>query len=179
VHGFVLNELQRFLDLRFGLGTWSEAQELSGLAGATYIITENYADDDAMALVLTSSALTGVGVEEFSVAFGSFLAAGLLRVYQPFIDPGWSLFDLLARTEESIHAAVRLNDPAAHPPRLRVMRDGIGHVVIEYRSARMLCGLAKGIVTGLSEHYREAVTLDERTCMHRGDSHCTIDVLAH
>jgi predicted hydrocarbon binding protein len=40
----------------------------------------------------------------------------------------------------------------------------------------MLCGLAKGIVDGLSDHYREPVRLEDTACMHAGDPACRISV---
>ena len=129
-----------------------------------------------MALVTHAARATDTELQAFLVAFGAFLARGLLKVYGPFIDAEWRLFDLLEHTEASIHQAVRVNDAAADPPRLHVTRPAEDRVEINYRSPRMLCGLAKGIVRGLSEHFQEPVEIDDLACMHTGDAACQIVV---
>jgi hypothetical protein len=129
-----------------------------------------------MAVVLHAAVDTGSELKDFLAAFGTFLAGGLLNVYRPFIDPTWKLLDVLEHTEASIHHAVRLNDPAAHPPRLSIDRVGPDRVEIDYRSPRMLCALAKGIVQGLSDHYGEPVRIEDLSCMYSGDGTCRLSV---
>ena len=129
-----------------------------------------------MALITHAARATETELQAFLFAFGAFLAAGLVKVYAPFIDAQWRLLDLLEHTEESIHQAVRLNDAAADPPRLYVTRPRDDRVEVNYRSPRMLCGLAKGIVRGLSAHFQEPVIIEDVACMHSGDAACKIAV---
>lgn len=171
----MLNELERFLDLEYGLGTWVDVRARAGRT-TPYVITANYPDEEAMAVVIHAARATDTELQAFLFAFGAFLATGLLKVYGPFIDPQWRLLDLLEHTEASIHQAVRLNDAAADPPRLHVTRPAADRVEINYRSPRKLCGLAKGIVRGLSEHFQEPVRIDDLACMHSGDAACKIAV---
>ncbi len=66
--------------------------------------------------------------------------------------------------------------PNAAPPQLRI--DGLGDegVRIAYSSPRRLCVLLRGLVQGTAQHYREAATIEEWTCMHRGDPACTFEI---
>ena len=174
----MINELERFLDLEFGLGTWADVRARAGRA-TPYVITVNYPDEEAMGLVVHAARATDTELQDFLIAFGAFLASGLLKVYAPFIDARWGLLDLLEHTEGSIHEAVRLNDAAADPPRIHVTRPARDQVEINYRSPRRLCGLAKGIVFGLSKHFNAPVGVEDRTCMLAGDAACTIAVSLH
>jgi predicted hydrocarbon binding protein len=51
-------------------------------------------------------------------------------------------------------------------------------IAIDYTSARRLCHVAKGIIRGLGEHFGEALTIAETTCMHRGGDRCALIVTA-
>ena len=149
----------------------------AGVRAKPYVITENYPDDEAMAVVHHAARATGIDLQTFLFSFGAFLASGLVNVYRPFIDPAWRLFDLLENAELTIHTAVRINDRSADPPRLSVVRTGDDRVEIDYRSPRRLCALAKGIVQGLSDDYHEPVRITDLTCMHAGDPACRIEVV--
>ena len=64
--------------------------------------------------------------------------------------------------------------PTAPPPHLRVQRLSPTSVLVDYRSKRRLCAVAKGIARGVGAHYNEALIIDERSCMHAGAAACEI-----
>jgi predicted hydrocarbon binding protein len=49
-------------------------------------------------------------------------------------------------------------------------------VTLVYASPRKLCAVARGIVRGLAQHYREEVTVTEPLCMGQGQPQCQIQV---
>ena len=71
---------------------------------------------------------------------------------------------------------MRARNPGARPPELKAERTAPDEVVVTYASARRLCGFGKGIVRGLARHFGETVTLDEPSCMLRGDGECRLRV---
>jgi predicted hydrocarbon binding protein len=71
---------------------------------------------------------------------------------------------------------VRLRNPGARPPELQVERTAKDALRISYRSARRMCGIARGIVLGLAGHFGERVRIEEPSCMLRGADRCEIDV---
>jgi predicted hydrocarbon binding protein len=168
MHGLVLLELQRFMDERYEGKSW--------LGNRTYLTTESYPDSEFTAIVEDAARRAGADVQAVLEQFGEFIAPTLMTVYKPYIQPEWTTLDTLEHTENHIHRAVRLHDPMAAPPRLKVRRVSFQEVVIIYESDRKLCAMAKGIARGVAKHYGERVEINELTCMLRGKPSCTIAV---
>jgi hypothetical protein len=115
-------------------------------------------------------------VNEVTAEFGETLAPILLGLYQAFVDPAWRTLDLLMNTETVIHRTVRLRDPLAEPPALRVERVAPDEVHIQYTSSRRLCAIAEGLCRGVAAHYGERITVHQPRCMDRGDPACHLVV---
>jgi len=49
-------------------------------------------------------------------------------------------------------------------------------VTIEYSSPRQLCVLLRGLAEGTAHYYGETATIDEVTCMRRGDPSCRFEI---
>jgi hypothetical protein len=78
----------------------------------------------------------------------------------------------LLSVETLIHELVRATVPNASPPRLRVEPLGDDGVAINYTSTRRLCILLRGLTEGTARHYGETSSIEESTCMLRGDDAC-------
>jgi len=80
-------------------------------------------------------------------------------------------------TERQIHEVVRGTIPLAAPPHLDIRGLSGGGVSITYTSPRGLCELLEGLVLGIARSYGDAIRIDQRLCMHRGDvAGCTFFV---
>lgn len=178
MRGFVFTSLKQFVTDGYGADTWTKLLDQAGLAKRSYLAGTTYPDAEAVKLVTTASAMTGLPAADLLRAFGKALAPGLFKMYGPFIKPQWGALDLIAEVETHVHKAVRLGDKEATPPQLKAVRTGPRQVIVEYGSARKLCALAEGIVQGVAAHYREPLAIDHTTCMLRGDAHCTLVVNA-
>jgi predicted hydrocarbon binding protein len=177
VHGVIFSELRKYVEQRHGgEETWRSLLRDAGLGRRIYLPVREYPDAEAVALISTASAATGVPVREVLEDFGAFIAPDLLRMYRSLVRPEWRTLDFLEKTEETIHRAVRLKDPAAKPPEIRCERTAADEAVIRYASARRMCGVAVGIIRGVAAHYADPVQIDEPRCMHRGDPECEIRV---
>jgi len=80
--------------------------------------------------------------------------------------------------ETTIHTAVRMRNPGAAPPQLKITRLSPKHVQIVYGSKRKMCALGKGMLTALGGRYHQPLTVTETSCMMRGAAECRIDVKA-
>lgn len=176
MHGMVFAELKKFVVAALGPAAWNELIKASGAPGRVYLPSQAYDDAELLRLVGAASEVTGKPADELVEAFGEFIVPGLVRGFGAHINPSWRTLDLLENTEETIHRVVRTSTPGATPPQLSVTRPSRREVVIEYRSARRMCALARGIVTGIAKHYGEAVTITEPLCMLRGADVCQIHV---
>ena len=123
---------------------------------------------------------TGQPAADILEDFGAFIAPDLPDMFWGAIQPEWKTLDVIEHTEGTIHSVVRLKNPGARPPQLQVTRPTPHEVIIDYRSPRRMCALARGISRGLAGHFHETVVITESEYMHRGDNRCLISVrLAH
>ena len=129
-----------------------------------------------MALCGQTASRTGQSLEALLQDFGTFLVPGLLGIYGTLVDPKWDVLAFLEHTEDVIHRAVRIANPEARPPALKVVRSSEDEVTVIYRSPRRLCALACGIIAGVAQHYESPVRIHQDTCMDLGDPECRIRV---
>lgn len=176
MNGMVFKELQKYVEARLGAGAWQAIHKDAGLPSKPYLATDHYKDDEAVALIGAAAGRAGKDASELLEDFGAFIAPDLIRIYRSLIPPGWSALDLIEHTELTIHRAVRLQTPTAEPPELKSCRVSAGEVVVTYTSRRRLCAFARGIISGVAQHYKERLAIVETTCMLRGGEACTITV---
>lgn len=176
MQGIIFEQLREYVWRRHGAGTWSELLGEAAPQRRFYAPDTGYPDEELEALLAAAARKTEKSRSELLHDFGVFIAPTLLELYRPLISPEWGLLDFLEHIEETIHHVVRLDDPNAAPPRLRVERPSEERVLIRYDSERNMCDLGRGIVEGLQREYRQVVLIDELTCMKKGDSECTIEV---
>src|SRR5262249_45753062 len=156
MHGIIFSELKKMAEAAFGPDGWGDLLRDAGLKSSIYMPVGDYPDADAVAIVGAAARKAGKDVKTILEDFGEFIVPELVRLYKPMIKPEWDILEFLENTEETIHRAVRTKD-GARPPALSVARTGGDQVVVTYSSARQLCGIAIGIIRGLSKHYSEPV----------------------
>jgi predicted hydrocarbon binding protein len=176
MHGLIFLELKKYVETKLGTDAWRSLLKEAGLGAKFFLPSETYPDDEAVALVTTASKITGQPAGAILEDFGEFIVPDLIDAYRPFIKKQWKTLDMIEHTEANIHRAVRLRNPGAAPPELKVRRASPTEVVITYSSLRKMCSLAKGIARGVAKHYGERITIDEPACMHRGAPSCQISV---
>lgn len=174
MHGMIFAELKKFVSRGFGDEEWFKVSQEAGVTRVSNLATESYPDSELFALVRAASRRTGIPTRELLLQFGEFIVPDLMKVFGAFVDKSWGALELLENTESVIHRAVRLQDPKAEPPKLRIRRNGPDEVTIVYTSARKLCAVAIGIIRGVATHYGEAISVEETTCMHHGATECTL-----
>jgi len=174
VHGLIFFYIQKFADVA-GSGTTSRviARSSGHTTAAQYLPSGVYPDADAVELLQAIARSTGRPLPLVLEQFGEFLAPHLLKVAGKYVDPGWRTLDLIERTESIIHTMIRNANPGAAPPVLETVRPSPGELHLVYSSARQLCPMAKGLIRGLATHFGDRITIDESSCMLRGDPFCS------
>lgn len=176
MHGIVFAELKKFVETNHGVSTWPLLLANAGLQDRVYMPVQEYPDGEIVALVKTASDMTKTPANAILEAFGEFITPDLLKMYGHLVKPEWKTLDFIQHAEETIHTVVRVKNPGAKPPQLRVTRLSATEIVLHYNSARRMCALAKGIAKGVAEHYKESVTIRDVQCTHKGDSSCEIAI---
>jgi Haem-NO-binding len=174
MHGMILSELRNYAETKLGPGTWDTLLLKANLEGRVYLAIQQYADADAIALVMALSGATGLPLSAVLEDFGLFLAPSLMDMYGHLLKPEWRAIDVIENTEATVHSVVRVKDPSAKPPRLSTQRVGPNEVLLVYTSPRRMCGLAIGIGKGVGQYFHEAIVATETMCMHKGATRCEI-----
>lgn len=176
MHGIIFEQLREYVWRSHGAQAWTDLLAEAAPGRRFYAPDASYPDEELEALLAAASRRSGAGRAELLEDLGTFIAPMLFELYRPLISNDWDLLTFLEHIEETIHRVVRLDDPNAAPPRLRVDRIADTAVVIHYNSERNMCELARGIVAGLQSQYAETVVMTDLACMKRGDPECAIEV---
>jgi hypothetical protein len=175
VHGTIHKELRGYVVDTHGEDAYTAILARAGLAGKEYDPAGYYDDEEVFRIVAAAAQQLDMSEQEVLERYGIWVAPGLLQGFAAMIEPQWRTLDLVEHTEEIIHSWTREN-MSAKPPVLRTERRDADHLIVDYRSHRRMCTLGTGFIVGIAAHYGEPVHVEQRTCMHRGDDRCTIDV---
>jgi hypothetical protein len=173
VHGVIFSSFRDFLIAEHG----SAVAERVFAGEPVYLLSESYPDEGLGRLVARAREDVGADEEELVHAFGVFTASRTFtRLYPAFFAIAPSSREFLLTVEARIHELVRATIPNASPPQLHVSELGDDGVTIAYSSPRRLCVLLRGLTEGTARHFGETASIDEPTCMRRGDDRCTFNV---
>lgn len=186
MHGVIFCELKSYVEKTLGLPMWMRITKEANLPAKQYSGFRCYPDEELMNLIGTASRISEIPVPALVESFGKYLGPILVqaRIHLyfsgihscPVAKPEWDLFDVISNTENMIHTIVHVALPGSEPAILDTKRNGQNEVKIIYTSKRKLCWLARGIIQGISSHYKTPVEITEPKCMHRGDATCELIV---
>jgi hypothetical protein len=168
VHGVIFTSLRDFIAAAHG------AEVVEQVFGKdVYLLSEAYDDEQLVALLGRACEVTGSELDALLHDFGVFTAERTFtRLYPAFFAIAPSAREFVLTVETRIHELVRATIPKAKPPELGVTELGDDGVSIVYSSPRRLCVLLRGLAEGTARHYGETTSIDEETCMLRGDDAC-------
>lgn len=176
--GLIFNVVQEVVEDRFGPEVWDEAVERSGVDGA-FTSLGSYADDDLVALVGAIAEVARVPTADVLVLAGRHGFARLAGRHPELLVDMHDWRDVLSGLDGIIHPEVLKIYPDATVPSFSVGAvEGAasGPLVVEYRSDRHLCLLAEGLILGLGDWFERQLAVEHRSCVHRGDEICVIEV---
>jgi hypothetical protein len=175
--GIVFNLLEEVVRAEYGEDTWDTLLDKAGLDGA-YTSLGGYPDTDMLQLVAAASAALNVPPVAVVKWFG-VKAIPLLRARYPDYFVGHKDTRTFLMTLNSIiHPEVRKVYPGADVPvfEIETMVDE-RTMLMGYRSARQLCSLAEGFIEGSAAEFAEVASIEQPSCMHRGDERCLLKIV--
>lgn len=173
--GLIFFELKKFIYEKYGLESWERIKKRANIKEIHFESVKAYPDHDIFNILKASSDLLKVSIPQFEEEFGIFLGPVLLRTTYK-IDPQWGLMDLLLHTQNVIHESIHQALKESTTPFLDIKKIADNQLLITYTSKRKMCYLAKGLIKGLSKHYKTPVKINELKCMHKGDASCLLEV---
>ena len=175
MQGLVFNLLRDVVERDHGADTWDDVLEAAGSSGV-HSSLGTYPDEELHALVEATADAVGIEDQDALRWIGRRALPRLAAAHPELFarHPSTRLF--LLALNEVIHEEVRKLHPGAHPPTFGFELPDDDTLVLRYTSARQLCGLAEGFITGTAEHFGEAVRVHQSRCMLRGDEECLLHV---
>jgi hypothetical protein len=175
VKGIVFNLLEEIVTAEHGEDTWDDLLDDAGLDGS-YTSLGNYADDDLMRLVAAASARLDLPADDVVRWFGRHATPLFERQYPDFFDAHDSTIPFVLTLNEIIHPEVRKLYPGADVPVFDFATPSDDVLVMGYSSARKLCAFAEGLLLGAGDVFGQRVTIEQPTCMNRGDERCRLEI---
>lgn len=158
-----------------GEGVWEDLLDRAGLDG-TFTAMGDYPDAHLGALVAAGAQMLDVTPPDLTRSLGHAALLGLARRYPHFFAPHGDARSFLLTLNAVIHPEVRKLDADADPPEFRFEVTAPDRLRVHYVSARRLCALAEGMISGAGTHYGDAVTVEQSACVADGHDHCVLDV---
>jgi hypothetical protein len=176
VKGLLFNVVEDVVTEVMSADTWDDVVERAEVGGA-YTSLGNYAEAELTALVgevAAEAEMSGAETLRLSGRLGfKHLVARAPRLIERY--PDWKA--LLSALDDIIHPEVLKIYPDASVPRFDVTTDG-ADLIVAYSSERALCALADGLILGTGEWFGTPLTVEHTSCVHQGDSSCTMRVAA-
>lgn len=173
--GIVFNLLEEIVSREYGEDVWDRLLETAELDGV-YTSLGSYEDGDLAALVRAASEVVGLPPDAIVRWFGSAALPLLAESYPRFFAPHASTRSFLLTLNDIIHPEVRKLYPGADVPSFDFQPSSNGSLTMGYSSPRKLCAFAEGLIEGAAAHFREPVSIEQPTCMNRGDPKCLLKI---
>lgn len=178
MHGMYFSELNRYVSENLDLGAWDEILNAIGQRHKIFIASEVYPDEIFFEIFKRVSEQTCEPLDTVMEKFGTFMAADMMRIYEPLIDPEWKTLELLENIEEPIKKYAELCgiEHGDAVPNFTCERLSDGELLLVYDDSRKMCRFLQGLVKGFAQNNREFVIVHEIACMHNGNPDCRISV---
>jgi predicted hydrocarbon binding protein len=174
--GFTHLGLKAFVEKKLGAAAWHDISASRGLS-IPYLAHNKYLDKEMETVVTAIADRSRTSVAAVLREIGEFLAPAFIQMSSSMISSEWRTIDLPENIEEKIHVPLRRQMPDAKPPVLRIRRVSPEEVRILYGSSHRLCPFTEGLIKGIANHYRETVSIEQPSCMFRGDTVCELRVV--
>jgi hypothetical protein len=175
--GIVFNLLEEVVTAQHGESAWDTLLDATNLAGS-YTSLGSYPDEEIVKLVDAGASALGMSPAEVLRWFGRESMPLLAKRYPVFFTEHRTAHSFILSVNSIIHPEVRKLYAGAHCPFFRFEQKSDGALLMTYDSPRKLCALAHGFIEGAGDHFRQAMSVEHLTCMHRGDGNCLLSIRA-
>lgn len=143
-------------------------------AGLTIMATENYPDELVVSVIEEVAKAENKSLSDILKEFGrSFIKWSEPKFRMAYSAPTAKEFLLKMAL---VHKSAKSYSSQAVPPAFQYEDPSADKLVMLYNSNRKLCPLIHGLIKGVGERYGCAITVEEKTCMHKGASECRFEI---
>ena len=173
--GIVFNLLEQAVSREYGEDTWDDLLDSAGLKGA-YTSLGSYPDAELGRLVAAAAHALRLPPQDVVRWFGRAALPALAASNPAFFASHTNVRSFLLTLNDIIHPEVRKLYPGADAPDFEYEHRPDGSLGMGYRSRRMLCSFAEGLILGAAAHFDEIVSIVQPECMLRGDERCLLEL---
>jgi hypothetical protein len=173
VKGIIFNLVQEVVEEAHGESAWDAMLDTAGLDGS-YTCLGSYSDAELGKLVGAAADLLRLPPDDVLRWIGERAMPLLAERFPAFFAGHAAVQPFLLTLNGIIHPEVRKLYPGAIAPDFEFESPSPDVLLIGYRSERRLCVLAEGFIIGAAAHFSQSVSLDQPSCMLRGDDRCVI-----
>jgi len=153
--GLVFTELFELVEAKWGFDFLDELIEDSSIeGGGVFTQVADYPFSEMQKLVVTLSTKTGIPIDDLLEVFGHYLFSKLAKLYPHTLDESNAL-DFISTVESHVHKDVRKLYPGVDLPSFDLQEKGDNYIIIIYRSPKGLESLAKGLMLGCGEFFKQ------------------------
>jgi hypothetical protein len=171
--GIIFNLAEEVVADLYGEAVWDGLLVSAGVDGA-YTSIGSYPDDELSRIFTAASTALDVPAPDLVRQLGAAAIPRLATRYPAFFDGHATTPRFLLTLNDIIHPEVRKVYPGAQVPTFGFGQGPNGEFEMSYRSARQLCTLAEGFITGAASYYGETAEIEQPSCMLAGADHCLL-----
>ena len=175
--GIINIGIQEMVLEKFGAEAWEKVKELAGCDEPFFAISNNYPDEITLALIKAASEVSALPMENLMIEYGKFMVPHTLKEQYPtyFQVAGKSPREFLLNMDR-VHKHATRSISMSVPPRFEYEQLPDGRLLMKYQSERKLCAVLQGLILGVGILFDQELGVRQTVCMHRGDSHCVMEI---
>ena len=173
--GIIFNVYEQLVTRDRGEDAWDRLLDETGLEGA-YTSLGSYPDGDLVKLIEAASKAWDLPADEVVRWLGREALPVFAKRYPEFFEPHETTLGFLLTLNGIIHPEVRKLYPGADVPMFDHSVLSQRFLTMGYKSERKLCMFGEGLIEGAAAHFGEEVSIEQPSCMNRGDSRCVLEI---
>ncbi|CAA6809015.1 MAG: Guanylate cyclase-related protein [uncultured Sulfurovum sp.] len=159
MRGIIFTELYELVEEKFGYELLDDVLlDLELTNDGAYTATGNYPFSELLDILIKLHEHTKIPIEDLLEVFGEYLFTRLLNMH-PELAKTENVLEFLEQVETYIHIEVKKLYPDAELPKFNIVSKDEKSFKFYYISSKKLHHLAKGLIQGLSNHYKQPLEI--------------------
>ncbi|MCF2855841.1 heme NO-binding domain-containing protein [Pseudoalteromonas sp. SMS1] len=176
--GIIFRCLEELVINTKGMDIWEQLLEAHCPEDRVYVSARSYPDEELVGLATSVAEVLNLSMPDTLKAFGTYLFGFLAKRHTSIVEEFSSFEQLIVSIDDVIHSEVKKLYDEPNLPTIEAATYDEHTIHLTYRSPRMLCFCAEGLIYGCAEHFNKNINIAHPKCMHHGDNECLL-IITH